>query len=155
MTEEDKIVAANGNDTTTIANEETETTVEKTDKKTSDSNNNNNNNNSASDKKKTKVKIPVTDAPDPDPRNHINVVFIGHVDAGKSTISGQILYLTGQVDQRTIEKFEKEAKERNRESWFMAYIMDTIRHALALTLQIEVRCNHTSPDLKRNHKSNC
>ena len=60
-------------------------------------------------------KIPVTDAPEPDPRNHINVVFIGHVDAGKSTISGQILYLTGQVDQRTIEKFEKEAKERNRE----------------------------------------
>ena len=112
MTEEDKIVAAKGNDTTTIANEETETAVEKTDKKTSDSNNNNNNNNSASDKKKTKVKIPVTDAPDPDPRNHINVVFIGHVDAGKSTISGQILYLTGQVDQRTIEKFEKEAKER-------------------------------------------
>ena len=65
--------------------------------------------------KKAVEKIPVTDAPDPDPRNHINVVFIGHVDAGKSTISGQILYLTGQVDQRTIEKFEKEAKERNRE----------------------------------------
>ena len=65
--------------------------------------------------KKAVEKIPVTDAPDPDPRNHINVVFIGHVDALKSTISGQILYLTGQVDQRTIEKFEKEAKERNRE----------------------------------------
>ena len=69
----------------------------------------------AEQKKKVVEKIPVTDAPDPDPRSHINVVFIGHVDAGKSTISGQILYLTGQVDQRTIEKFEKEAKERNRE----------------------------------------
>ena len=149
MTEEDKIVAAKGNDTTTIANEETETAVEKTDKKTSDSNNNNNNNNSTSDKKKTKVKIPVTDAPDPDPRNHINVVFIGHVDAGKSTISGQILYLTGQVDQRTIEKFEKEAKERNRESWFMAYIMDTNEEERAKGKTVEVGMAHFASEKKR------
>lgn len=32
-----------------------------------------------------------------DPREHLNLVFIGHVDAGKSTMSGQLLYLTGQV----------------------------------------------------------
>jgi peptide chain release factor subunit 3 len=47
------------------------------------------------------------------------------VDAGKSTISGNILYLTGMVDQRLIEKYEKEAIEKNRGSWFLAYIMDT------------------------------
>ena len=40
-------------------------------------------------------------------REHVNVVFIGHVDAGKSTIGGQILYLTGGVDERTIQKYEK------------------------------------------------
>jgi len=34
-----------------------------------------------------------------DTREHLNIVFIGHVDAGKSTISGQILLLTGQVDE--------------------------------------------------------
>ena len=39
-----------------------------------------------------------------DPRENINVVFIGHVDAGKSTICGSIMYLTGMVDKRTIEK---------------------------------------------------
>lgn len=33
--------------------------------------------------------------------------------------------LTGQVDERTIQKYEKEAKEKNRESWYIAYIMDT------------------------------
>lgn len=55
----------------------------------------------------------------------MNVVFIGHVDAGKSTTAGQILFLTGGVDDRTIEKYEREAKEKNRESWYMAYIMDT------------------------------
>ena len=51
-----------------------------------------------------------------DPREHLNIVFIGHVDAGKSTLSGSILYLMGKVDARTIERFEKEAKQRNRES---------------------------------------
>ncbi|XP_036347522.1 eukaryotic peptide chain release factor GTP-binding subunit ERF3A-like, partial [Rhagoletis pomonella] len=38
-------------------------------------------------------------------KEHVNVVFIGHVDAGKSTIGGQIMYLTGMVDKRTLEKY--------------------------------------------------
>jgi len=38
-------------------------------------------------------------------------------DAGKSTIGGQILYLADMVDKRTIEKYEREAKDKNRESW--------------------------------------
>mmetsp|Transcript_13262 Transcript_13262/g.24888 ORF Transcript_13262/g.24888 Transcript_13262/m.24888 type:complete len:606 (-) Transcript_13262:69-1886(-) len=70
---------------------------------------------------------PATDivASEGDPREHFNLVFIGHVDAGKSTLSGNILYITENVDKRTIERYEREAKERNRESWFLAYIMDT------------------------------
>eukprot|EP00985_Skeletonema_marinoi_P013892 scaffold6988_cov69-Skeletonema_marinoi.AAC.1 len=67
----------------------------------------------------------IVDAVEGDPREHLNLVFIGHVDAGKSTLSGNILYLTENVDKRTIEKYEAEAKERNRESWFLAFIMDT------------------------------
>jgi len=35
------------------------------------------------------------------------------------------LFLSGQVDDRTIQKYEKEAKDKSRESWYMAYIMDT------------------------------
>ncbi|XP_010770874.1 eukaryotic peptide chain release factor GTP-binding subunit ERF3A-like isoform X4 [Notothenia coriiceps] len=50
-------------------------------------------------------------------KEHVNVVFIGHVDAGKSTIGGQIMYLTGMVEKRTLEKYEREAKEKNRETW--------------------------------------
>merc|ERR1712159_969452 len=46
---------------------------------------------------------------DSDPRPHMNAVFIGHVDAGKSTLCGSILFHTGQVDDRTIAKFQKEA----------------------------------------------
>ncbi|XP_056858099.1 uncharacterized protein LOC130507402 [Raphanus sativus] len=45
-------------------------------------------------------------------KRHLNVVFIGHVDAGKSTIGGQILFLSGQVDDRQIQKYEKEAKRK-------------------------------------------
>ncbi|KAM7262106.1 hypothetical protein ACFE04_021183 [Oxalis oulophora] len=50
-------------------------------------------------------------------KRHLNVVFIGHVDASKSTIGGQILFLSGQVDDCTIQKDEKEAKDKSRESW--------------------------------------
>ena len=57
-------------------------------------------------------------------RQPVSIVFVGHVDAGKSTISGSLLYKLGQVDERTIEKYQREAKVHNRESWFMAYIMD-------------------------------
>jgi peptide chain release factor subunit 3 len=58
-------------------------------------------------------------------KKHLNVVFCGHVDAGKSTISGHIMYLTGQVDERTMEKYEREAKAKHRESWKFAWCMDT------------------------------
>ena len=55
----------------------------------------------------------------------VSIVFVGHVDSGKSTISGSLLLGLGQVDERIIEKYKREAKVKNRESWFMAYIMDT------------------------------
>jgi len=57
-------------------------------------------------------------------RKPVNLIFIGHVDAGKSTISGSILLKTGMVDERIIEKYQRLAKANNRESWFMAYITD-------------------------------
>lgn len=58
-------------------------------------------------------------------KEHLNIVFIGHVDAGKSTIGGQIMYLTGMVDKRTLEKYEREAKEKGRESWYLSWALDT------------------------------
>ena len=84
-----------------------------------------------------------------DPREHLTLVFIGHVDAGKSTLSGNILYLTDNVDKRTIERYEKEAKERNRDSWFLAFIMDTNEEERAKGKTVEVGKAHFSTDLKR------
>ena len=35
------------------------------------------------------------------------------------------MYLTGMVDKRTLEKYEKEAREKNRESWYLSWALDT------------------------------
>ena len=75
-------------------------------------------------KPRTKVKAEAKEATTTE-KEHVNVVFIGHVDAGKSTIGGQIMYLTGMVDKRTLEKYEREAKEKNRETWYLSWCMDT------------------------------
>ena len=84
-----------------------------------------------------------------DPREHLNLVFIGHVDAGKSTLSGSILYILDYVDKRTIERYEKEAKERNRESWFLAFIMDTNEEERAKGKTVEVGKAHFETEAKR------
>ncbi|KAL0388122.1 UNVERIFIED_CONTAM: Elongation factor 1-alpha [Sesamum radiatum] len=45
---------------------------------------------------------------------HINIVVIGHVDSGKSTTTGHLIYKLGGIDKRVIERFEKEAAEMNK-----------------------------------------
>ncbi|XP_078166572.1 uncharacterized protein LOC144561482 [Carex rostrata] len=82
-------------------------------------------------------------------KRHLNVVFIGHVDAGKSTTGGQILFLSGQVDDRTIQKYEKEAKEKSRESWYMAYIMDTNEEERVKGKTVEVGRAHFETETTR------
>ena len=52
----------------------------------------------------------------PKEKVHINIVVIGHVDSGKSTTTGHLIYKCGGIDKRAIEKFEKEAAEV-REGW--------------------------------------
>lgn len=58
-------------------------------------------------------------------RKNLNIVFIGHVDAGKSTISGHLVSDLGKLDKRQLEKLEQQAKALNRESWKYAFAMDT------------------------------
>lgn len=76
------------------------------------------------EKTKTKKKINI-EPTSKVKKEHVNLVIIGHVDAGKSTIGGQIMALTGMVDKRTLEKYEREAKERSRESWYLSWALDT------------------------------
>jgi len=98
-----------------------------------------------------KKAVVVEDVPDAvdDDKHPLNIVFIGHVDAGKSTLSGQILRLTGMVDKRTMQKYEREAKEKGRESWFLAFIMDTNEEERAKGKTVEVGRAHFYTGNKR------
>ena len=58
-------------------------------------------------------------------KDHMSIIFMGHVDAGKSTMGGNLLYLTGSVDKRTVEKYEREAKDAGRQGWYLSWVMDT------------------------------
>jgi len=58
---------------------------------------------------------------------HINIVVIGHVDSGKSTTTGHLIYKCGGIDKRTIEKFEKEASEMGKGSFKYAWVLDKLK----------------------------
>lgn len=58
---------------------------------------------------------------------HINVVVIGHVDAGKSTTTGHLIYKCGGIDKRTVEKYEKEAAEMGKGSFKYAWVLDKLK----------------------------
>jgi len=60
-------------------------------------------------------------------KNHVNVVVIGHVDSGKSTTTGHLIYKCGGIDKRTIEKFEKEAAELGKGSFKYAWVLDKLK----------------------------
>ncbi|KAK8540143.1 hypothetical protein V6N12_046435 [Hibiscus sabdariffa] len=58
---------------------------------------------------------------------HINIVVIGHVDSGKSTTTGHLIYKLGGIDKRVIERFEKEAAEMNKRSFKYAWVLDKLK----------------------------
>jgi len=58
---------------------------------------------------------------------HINLVVIGHVDSGKSTTTGHLIYKCGGIDKRTIEKFESEAKAMGKGSFKYAWVLDKLK----------------------------
>jgi len=60
-------------------------------------------------------------------KTHISVVVIGHVDSGKSTTTGHLIYKCGGIDKRTIEKFEKEANEMGKGSFKYAWVLDKLK----------------------------
>jgi len=63
----------------------------------------------------------------PKVKEHCNLVVIGHVDAGKSTTTGHLIYKCGGIDKRTIEKFEKESAEMGKASFKYAWVLDKLK----------------------------
>jgi elongation factor 1-alpha len=62
--------------------------------------------------------VKMTDKP------HMNLIFIGHVDHGKSTTVGRLLYETGALDDRAMQKYKELTQQYNRPSFEFAFVMD-------------------------------
>ena len=69
---------------------------------------------------------------------HINLVVIGHVDSGKSTSTGHLIYKCGGIDKRTIEKYEKEAAEAGKASFKYAWVMDKLKSERERGITIDI-----------------
>eukprot|EP00356_Strombidium_inclinatum_P002361 CAMPEP_0170479364 /NCGR_PEP_ID=MMETSP0208-20121228/622_1 /TAXON_ID=197538 /ORGANISM="Strombidium inclinatum, Strain S3" /LENGTH=442 /DNA_ID=CAMNT_0010751745 /DNA_START=20 /DNA_END=1348 /DNA_ORIENTATION=+ len=60
-------------------------------------------------------------------KQHVSLVVIGHVDSGKSTSTGHLIYKCGGIDKRTIEKYEKEADEMGKGTFKYAWVLDKLK----------------------------
>ena len=63
----------------------------------------------------------------PKEKPHVSLVVIGHVDSGKSTSTGHLIYLCGGIDERTIQKFQKEAELIGKGSFAFAWVLDKLK----------------------------
>jgi len=70
---------------------------------------------------------------------HLNLVIMGHVDHGKSTTTGHLLYDAGAVDERTIKAFEDEARKLGKETFKFAWVLDNLKEERERGLTIDLR----------------
>lgn len=82
-------------------------------------------------------------------KEHVNIIFLGHVDAGKSTLGGSILYATGMVDERTMDKYKKEAKDAGRETWYLSWALDLTKEERSKGKTVEVGRGFFETDKRR------
>ncbi len=69
---------------------------------------------------------------------HLNIVFVGHVDHGKSTTVGRLLLDTGHIEDHVIEKNEKLAAEMGKAGFGLAYVMDGLKEERERGITIDV-----------------
>ena len=72
-------------------------------------------------------------------KEHISIVVTGHVDAGKSTTTGHLLFKLGGISQRELEKLQTKADELGKSSFAFAFYMDTCKEEQARGVTIQ--CN--------------
>src|SRR3989344_3576898 len=60
-------------------------------------------------------------------KEHINLVFVGHVDHGKSTTVGRLLYDSGNVDEQAMRKLKDKAQELGKGGFEFAFVMDQLK----------------------------
>jgi len=72
---------------------------------------------------------------------HLNLVFIGHVDHGKSTSVGRLLMETGHIEPYLIEKYRKLAEEKGKATFEFAWVMDSLKEERerGVTIDVSIR----------------
>jgi elongation factor 1-alpha len=69
---------------------------------------------------------------------HLNLMTIGHVDHGKSTLVGRLLYDTGNVSEESMRKLKEEAKEKKKETFEFAFVMDKLKEERERGVTIDI-----------------
>ena len=71
-------------------------------------------------------------------KTHINLVFIGHVDHGKSTTVGRLLFDTGSIEEATLRKLKEKAQELGKAGFEFAFVMDNLKEERERGLTIDL-----------------
>ncbi len=70
---------------------------------------------------------------------HLNIIIMGHVDNGKSTTTGHLLYLAGVIDQRTIDAYKEEAEKMGKATFHFAWVLDNLKEERERGVTIDLR----------------
>ncbi|MCX8163676.1 MAG: GTP-binding protein, partial [Candidatus Micrarchaeota archaeon] len=71
-------------------------------------------------------------------KEHLNLIFIGHVDHGKSTTVGRILYETGALTEQQLRKLKEEAEKIGKATFEFAFTMDTLKEERERGVTIDI-----------------
>jgi elongation factor 1-alpha len=70
---------------------------------------------------------------------HLNIIIMGHVDNGKSTTTGHLLYLAGAIDERTIKSYQDEAEKMGKGTFAFAWVLDNLKEERERGVTIDLR----------------
>jgi len=71
-------------------------------------------------------------------KEHLNLVFIGHVDSGKSTTVGRILYETGAISEQVLNRLKDEAAKVGKATFEFAFVMDSLKEERERGVTIDI-----------------
>ncbi|XP_053955476.1 protein HBS1 [Anastrepha ludens] len=83
-----------------------------------------------------------------DQKAHFHMIVIGHVDAGKSTLMGHLLFDTGNVSQRVMHKHEQESKKMGKQSFMYAWVLDETGEERSRGITMDVGYSRIETDTK-------
>jgi len=69
---------------------------------------------------------------------HLNLIFIGHIDHGKSTTVGRLLYETGAISEQDLRKMKEEAAKYNKPTFEFAFVMDQLKEERERGITIDI-----------------